>query len=346
MRCFLYVICLISVFKVPVNALTFDAPSVPQSGKEYMPDTTNDFAEGLMEIFSNIIDEINPGIKESVSHCAGLIAIVILISTIQLIHSSAKVTTEYAGVIAVAATLFFHTNTMIQLSGKTISELSDYGKLLFPVMTAALAAQGGISSSTAIYIGASSFSSVLSMLVSSIFLPLVYLFLGLSVANGAIGDEILKSMRDLLKQLIGWSLKILLTVFTTYIGITGAVSGATDAAALKATKVTISSFVPVVGGILSDASEAILVSISMAKNAAGIYGIFAIFAVFLKPFLQIGTHYLLLKATCGICGIFGAKRTCALIGDFSTAMGLLLAMTGTNCILLLISTICFMKGVG
>ena len=103
---------------------------------------------------------------------------------------------------------------------------------------------------------------------------------------------------------------------------------------------------PVVGGILSDASEAILVSVSLAKNAAGMYGIFAVLAVFLKPFLQIGTHYLLLKATSGICGIFGTKHICALIGDFSAAMGLLLAMTGTNCILLLISTICFMKGVG
>ena len=35
-----------------------------------------------------------------------------------------------------------------------------------------------------------------------------------------------------------------------------------------------------------------------------------------------------------------------LIGDFSTAMGLLLAMTGSECLLLLISTVCFLKGVG
>ena len=35
-----------------------------------------------------------------------------------------------------------------------------------------------------------------------------------------------------------------------------------------------------------------------------------------------------------------------LIGDFSTAMGLLLAMTGSECLLLLISPVCFLKGVG
>lgn len=47
-----------------------------------------------------------------------------------------------------------------------------------------------------------------------------------------------------------------------------------------------------------------------------------------------------------ICGIFGAKPATDLIEDFSTAMGLLLAMTGASCLLLLISSVCFMKGVG
>ena len=35
-----------------------------------------------------------------------------------------------------------------------------------------------------------------------------------------------------------------------------------------------------------------------------------------------------------------------LIAAFSEAMGLLLGMTGSICIMLLISTVCFMKGVG
>ena len=150
----------------------------------------------------------------------------------------------------------------------------------------------------------------------------------------------------LIKQIISWSLKTLLTIFTAYLSITGTVSGTTDAAALKATKVTISSFVPVVGSILSDASEAVLVSVGIAKNAAGIYGIFAILSIFLSPFLKLGTHYLMLKATSSICSLFGSKNICNLINDFSTAMGLILAMAGIVCVFLLIATICFMKGAG
>ena len=213
-------------------------------------------------------------------------------------------------------------------------------------MTAAMAAQGGVSSSAALYTGTALFDAVLSSLISRLLVPMVYLFLALAVANSAMGEDLLKQMRDVAKGLISWCLKILLTVFTTYIAITGVVSGTTDAAALKATKVTISSVVPVVGGILSDASEAVLVSAGLMKNAAGIYGILAVLAVFLSPFLKIGVQYLILKLTAALCALFGAKRLTELIFDFSTAMGLLLAMTGSECLLLLISTVCFLKGVG
>ena len=68
--------------------------------------------------------------------------------------------------------------------------------------------------------------------------------------------------------------------------------------------------------------------------------------MFLNPFLKIGIHYLILKLTAALCALFGAKRMTALVGDFSGAMGLLLAMTGSECLLLLISTVCFLKGVG
>ena len=176
--------------------------------------------------------------------------------------------------------------------------------------------------------------------------PLIYLYLAFGIGNAALGTEILKRFQDTIKSIMTWSLKTILYIFTAYISITGVISGTTDAAALKAAKLTISSVVPVVGGILSDASETILVSAGMVKNAAGIYGLFAILAIWIGPFLRIGCHYLMLKGMGALCGIFSGKNTSGLIESFSVAMGHLLAMTGSVCLMLLVSTICFMKGVG
>lgn len=342
----LLVVILIFSLAIPASAAELTAPTVPQSGREVMPEKTDSFGDGLLKLLENALGQLRPDLKEASRVSLGVVAAVMMVSLLQSFSGSVKTTAEFAGTTAIAAGLLLSANSLIRLAAETITEISEYGKLLLPVMTAAMAAQGGVSSSAALYTGTALFDAVLSSLISRLLVPMVYLFLALAVANSAMGEDLLKQMRDVAKGLISWCLKILLTVFTTYIAITGVVSGTTDAAALKATKVTISSVVPVVGGILSDASEAVLVSAGLMKNAAGIYGILAVLAVFLSPFLKIGVQYLILKLTAALCALFGAKRLTELIGDFSTAMGLLLAMTGSECLLLLISTVCFLKGVG
>lgn len=321
------------------------APEVPESGADIMTNS-GDFGEGLRQLFENVLPQLRPDLVEASKVSMGIVAAVLLIAMLQSVSGSVSSTANFVGSVTVSGLLLVGTDSLIHLASNTVLEMSEYGKLLLPVMTAAMAAQGGITGSAALYTGTAIFNGFLTSLVSTVFVPLVYLFLALSAANCAVGEDILKRMRDMLKGFVSWCLKTVLTVFTTYMGISGVVSGTTDAATLKAAKVTISTVVPVVGSILSDASEAVLVSAGLAKNAAGIYGILAILAVFLRPFLRIGVHYLVLKVTASVCAIFGTKTMTELIGDFSTAMGLLLAMTGSSCLLQLISTVCFLKGVG
>ena len=128
--------------------------------------------------------------------------------------------------------------------------------------------------------------------------------------------------------------------------ITGVISGSVDASAIKAAKLTLSGVVPVVGGILSDASETILVSAGIMKNSVGVYGLMALCAILIGPFLRIGVQYLLLKAIGLVSGIVATKESSQLINDVTGGMGFILAMTGTSCLLLMIAIVCFMKGGG
>lgn len=233
----------------------------------------------------------------------------------------------------------------MDLGAETVIQISEYGKLLIAVLSAALAAQGGVSGSSALYTVTALFDALLSNMIGKLLLPLLYLFLTLAVAYAALGEDLLKKLRDSTKWLMTWLLKTILYVFTGFISITGVISGPTDAAALKAAKLTISGVVPVVGGILSDASEAVLVSAGLVKNSIGLYGLFAVLAIWLDPFLRICAHYLLLRFTALVCGVFGSKGISNLIEDFASAMGFLLAMTGSVCLMFLISTVCFMRGV-
>ena len=215
---------------------------------------------------------------------------------------------------------------------------------MLPVMTSAMAAQGGVTAAKALNAGTAVFTALLSTVISKFVVPMVYLFLALSVANGVCKN--LDKLRDFVKWLISWCLKGVLMGFSAYMGITGVLSGSVDAAALKATKLAIGGMVPVVGGMLSDASETVLVSAGLVKNAAGVYGLLAVLAVWIGPFFHMGAQYLVWKGATALCGLFAPKDLTGVVSDFSTAMGLLLAMLGTVCLFWLVSTVCFLKGVG
>ena len=328
-----------------MTPMNIQPPLVPQYGAAIMPDAAS-FPEGLLGLLQNALDSLHPDLSEAAGISLSLIALILLVSIVGLIPGAKLKTAELVGTVGIGTILLQSTNSLIHLGIRTIEDMSAYGKLLLSVMTSALAAQGGVTSATALYAGTAFFDTLLTGLLSRLIRPLIYIFLLLSTANAALGEDMLKKMAGFTKGISVWLLKTILYVFTGYMGITGVISGTTDASALKAAKLTISGVVPVVGGILSDASEAVLVSAGMVRNAAGIYGILAILAVFLLPFLKIGCHYLLLKVTGALCAVFGVKRCTELITDFSSAMGLVLAMTGSVCLLQLISTVCFLRGVG
>lgn len=328
-----------------VQAQELTAPSVPSDVQDLMPVETESFADGLLYVLKSSIQTLQPEIAAGCGVCLCIIAASMLVSVVSAMPSMTKNVAQLAGCIAVGCLLLGSTNTMIADATDTVSSLSEYGKLLLPVMATAMAAQGGISGSAAIYTGTTIFDAVLCTLISKLLAPFVYLYLAMAVAGNAMGEDFLKKLRDFLKWLTSWSLKTILYIFTGYMTVTGVVSGSADQTALKATKLAISGSVPVVGSILSDASEAVLVSAGAIKNAVGVSGLLAICAIAFVPFLRIAVQYLLLKLTAAVCGVFGCKPITELITDFAGAMGLLLAMTGAICLILLISLVCFMKGV-
>lgn len=345
MRKLMILLSVILLLAVPVGAMDFTAPDAPQSAQKYMPDSTDNFADSLLFVIRSAMKTVQPSLVEASTVCISLIAASLLVGLMSEVSGNAKNAVVLVGTVTAGVLLLRPANSLIRLGTDTVQQISQYGKLLLPVMTGALAAQGATAKSGVLYAATAFFDAVLSIGVSELLVPLVYIFLCIAIVYNLFPRALLREMRKFLIWLVTWGLKTILYLFTGYITITGVIAGTTDATMLKATKLTISGMVPVVGNILSDASEAVLVSAGLMKNAAGIYGLLAVIALWIGPSLQIGIQYLMLKLTAGICEMLGSKQMSELMKDFSTAMGVVLAMTGTVCVIFLISTISFMKGV-
>jgi len=344
MRIIVLFIAVFLIIPCSVLAAEYEPPPPGGLGEKYMPEETSSFSEGLWKIIRDGVAYMAPNIRESAVVCAEMLVTVLLLALVKTIWSGGQIL-EMIGTVSVSCILLSSSKSLISLAADTVRQISDYGKLLLPMVAGTLAGQGGVSSAAALYGGTILFDSVLSSVISAVLIPMVYIYLILSIGGHATGERALISLRDFIKWLMTWILKIVLYVFTGYMGITKVISGSTDAAAMKATKLTISGMVPVIGGIISDTSEAILVSAQLVKNALGVYGLLAIAAMWIEPFLKLGVQYLLLKATASICTVFDLKGPVGVMKNFTVAMGFLLAMTGSVCIMLLISLVCLMKGV-
>lgn len=344
MKVFLVLLLLLGL-SVPVHAAQITAPPVSGEAEELMPEGMPSFGEGLWYITKSAVKALRPDLADSCRLCLSVIGIAMLVSILNSFSSKTGDLVNMAGTLAIGALLLGSANTLIHTASLTVQEISSYGKLLLPVMTAAVASQGGTVSSATLYTGTAFFDTLLGTVISALLVPMVYLFMALVVGHCAIGENVPKQLRDFLKWLVSWSMKTILYVFTGYLSISSVITGGADKAALKAAKLTISGAVPVVGGIMSDASETILLGAGVVKNAAGIYGILAVIAILILPFMRVGILYLLLKVTAAICGVFSTGKINELVLGFSEAMGFLLGMTGTVSLLFLISIVCFLKGV-
>lgn len=345
MKRLILIVILLSSLTMPVQAQQITAPIAPDRALELMPAQQGSFAQDLWYVVRTAISKLEPQIVESGKICFSIIAIAVMMSILYTVPGMSRKTVELCGCVAIGCMLLGTAGALTEAAADTVQEMSSYAKLFLPVITAAFAAQGGVTGSAALYTGTAVFDAVLTSLISVVLIPMVYISIALSIAKGALDDKMIIRLQRSVDRVLIWSLKTVLYVFTGYMTITGVVSGSTDQAALKATKITISGMIPVVGGIMSDASEAILVGAGAVKNTVGIYGLIAIIAIAIGPFFRIGIQYLMLKLTAAICSILCDKGVTGLVEDLSSAMGALLAMTGAVCLMLLISIICFMKGV-
>ena len=345
MKKLIILLLLLPAILIPVHADEYEIPQAPSDVYEYMPSESETFAQGLLYILTKAVANLSPELSDAIRTCLLVLTVSLAMAILSSLNGTAKNMAELVGVIFTAFTLLDSTHSMIRLGTDTIIRMDNYGKLLLPVMAAALTASGGVSMSAALYGGTAIFSSVLTSVIRRAFIPLLYALIALYIAGRAMKEDVLGSLKQFIKWLLTWVLKAVLYLFTGYITVSGVVSGSADAMALKATKITVSGMIPVVGSIISDASEAILVGAGVMKSAAGIYGIFAFLAICIGPVLKITLHCIALKVTAALCGIFGSKCQSGLVEDFSQCMSLILAATGAVCLLLTISVVVFMKGV-
>ena len=240
-------------------------------------------------------------------------------------------------VLVITLTAAGDVQTMMGAGTETMEQLDVFSTALLPSLAAAVAASGGIVSAGVRQVATVFFANLLMTLIHSVLLPLVYFYVAASAADAMLPGNPLKRIASGIKKVVTWALTGALVLFTGYLTISGAAATSADALTLQVTRTVISTAVPVVGGIISQASGSVLSGAGLLKNSIGIFGMLAVLATCLTPFLRLAVQYLLYKITAFLAGTAGNGTLVELIDALGSAFGLMLGMVGSCALLLLIS---------
>ncbi|MBQ9973629.1 MAG: stage III sporulation protein AE [Oscillospiraceae bacterium] len=251
-----------------------------------------------------------------------------------------------AGALAITALAANDMKSMMGLGRATIDTMQGFSQVLLPVMAACTAATGHAGAAAARQVATAMFCNIIITLIDRVLVKLVYLYLASCTAYVAIGNPGLKRISELIKWVVTKTLTVLVVIFVAYLTMVGAAAGSADAVALKATKTVIAGLIPVVGRIISDASETILVGAGALKNTVGIIGLIVVLSICLVPFLRLAAHYAAYRFSAALSATVADSRLWELIAGIGTAFGLILGMTGSCAMLMLVSMLTAVAGGG
>lgn len=363
MRTMLLIILIFPLFMLPAYAEDIYSQAARETGifavEDQLPDEAKEISgalkvdgsydteNALERLWNSFLQGVQRELEGNLKTAASLIAIAVLCALSGSLCSG-KPIKEYisiAGCCAAAVSLLGSVDSIVEETVSALNQLSDYSKAALPAMFTAAAACGAVGSASAKYAATCLALDVLMSISQKLIIPLVYSYLALAVAGSVFPNSLLSNTAKLTKWMAVTIMTAMTIAFSSYIGMTGLVAGSIDAAALKTARTVISTSLPVVGGIISDASGAVLSAASVIKNSAGVFGLIAVCALCAGPFALLSVRMLVLKAAAAASDMVPNSRLSGLIASVSTAMGLLLGLLGCCGIMLFISIMAGIKAV-
>lgn len=309
-----------------------------------------DFSEGIGSIFSSVGGRLGDILKKAAGSGAVIMAIAMLCSLVSSVYDdSGQEVPSYvnlAGILAIAAVTLGSSSSFLGLGLETLNSMKTLADTLLPAITTLATATGAYTSAAVKYMATVLFMDILLFACENVFMPIIYAYIAVSIGNAAFGGGALAGAASVLKWMANMILTVIMIAFVAYISISGVVASSTDVVTARVAKTVLSTAIPVVGSIISDAAASVVAGASVVKSAVGVFGVLVILAMSIVPFLRLGASYLMYKLISGLSSAITSDTLSKLVGDLGAAFGMVMGMVGAGTIMMFFSILSLIKVVG
>ncbi len=200
-------------------------------------------------------------------------------------------------------------SSISKTSVNSINSMVSQMNAIFPILLTLMIGIGASASAGVFQPIVAIISTYVADFFTYLILPLFMASFVFGIINNLSDSIKLNKFNSFISSLFKWCVGLVFTLFFAVFTIQGISAGTFDSLSIRTTKYTIKSYIPIMGGYLSDGMDLILSSTILIKNAVGLVGVLMIISTILSPLLEIVVFSLLLKLVSAILQPMGNNKT-------------------------------------
>lgn len=253
----------------------------------------NDFIETISDFIKKDITSFIPMVIS--------ILIIVLIYSILNSMTSSFLNKEINNIISIVcfAAILLITTTQIYIifneAKSLLNNISTYCDISFPIlMNITILLGGKISSQVYSPFGELISNSIIKIIIDIVF-PLITASIIIQIVSNLSSKIKLNKLSKLFNSISKYILTGLFSLYIIFLSFQGLTSGVIDTVSIKSAKYAIESYVPIVGGYLSDGYDLVSASLVLIKNSLGYVIVIYFLKIILFPVIKIALFSISLK---------------------------------------------------
>ena len=299
------------------------------------------------DIFKFLINNAFESIGEEVKFVFSVVAVLVISSLARGFvegfgKNGLEVAVHFGVSLITCSLLIVHINSALDIAVNYTEELSVFIKGLLPFIGSVSLINGEISTSAVTQALILSAVTFLQNVLIGIAIPISKVILAFSVV-GYVSNVPLGALSEFLTAFTTKLVTLSFGILCAVIYFQNTVSTVTDSLALRSVKLAAGSFIPIVGGFVSEASGTLISGVRLVKSTFGVFAICVLVYMTAIPIVNFAIRRAMLKLTGVIARFVSADKEAKVIGELVGVYSILSAIMTASCCFFIFAISVFIK---
>ena len=313
------------------------------------PDAYADLSAGqVADMLLTLLEQQSAGPLQALWTLVGVVLVSALLGGIGDAGGALPLRSAYhtAAVLGAGGVLLSPLFALLDTVGETVERVTVFLTAYAPVYAAVMAVGGrgaGALSYQTTLLGA---TQLLSWLIRGMVYPVLTVSLAFGCTGAVAEGFCLDRLSGALHKGVLWALGLFSTLFSGLLSVQQMVAAAGDSVGVRVARFTLSGFVPVVGGLLSEAYTTVMGCAGLLHTVIGAFGTVAVVLILAPPLVSCICWNLSLHLASAAAGLFGLAPIEKLCTVAAGAVRVLIALLAVFGLMMVLATAAVSSAIG